>query len=318
MNSKLQLALCVVAVAICMVIGTRGLVNAQNGGPITPIPLCSALRGSGTAGTFSLAAPTITIDANCTGATSYDIQWGDGSGTSTQGSSTLTANHTYPSAGPWFFTLNESGGQTPQFGRAIVGFPTVQTDFLSGQQLNLAAYLAVTTFGTTDPITAQVTCANVVAPDGTLLPAANLGITCGPQTVVLTPTFDDASESAALPASTTPTLFQVTTTGTASTFALTRPQSLQSRAPLILAIALLAPVFGLGSRRRWLRRYLTPGLTLLLCLAVTSCGGGFKSPQLVSSVTPPGSYQLNIILDSTTTGFVQITLIVPLTVIAAQ
>jgi hypothetical protein len=60
---------------------------------------------------------------------------------------------------------------------------------------------------------------------------------------------------------------------------------------------------------------------VFLILIVSSCGGGFTPHQPVQS-TPPGSYQVTVIDQplpgQDTTGFVQTSLIVPLTVNQVQ
>ena len=301
---------------------------------------CATVRGSGTTGSFTTAAPVITVNAACN-ADNYSIDWGDNSGFSTSPGPTFVTDHAYASAGPWLLTITDEAGSNSGAGETVVGLPSVQTDFLSGQTLNVLAKLAV---GSQAPVptsvTVQVACDSVVAPNGTLLPASTFGITCGPSTYRLTSTYQTVAQGpngsngplpiplcsppgtactgTPLPVGSSPTTFQVITTGTASTFALLHAQPPHSRAGIALAFALLSPGLLLRIRRTRLRSAPTLCCVLLLCLSLTCCGGGFKSPTLVSSATPPGNYQLNIVLTSTDTGFIQTTLIVPLTVGTSQ
>ena len=292
---------------------------------------CAPVRGAGTTGSFNLASPSITLSANC-GANFYSVDWGDTSNSSSNGSSAFITNHSYGSAGPWLLTVNSDAGS----GDTVVGFPTAETDFLSGQTLNVLAKLAIGAVGATgQPVQMQVTCDTVVAPDGTLVSASSLGITCGPggatgATGVTAPsTFMTATRGGfpvvlcqttnctGVPLATeaNPTALRVFTTGRASIFA----QSTHSRASLVLTFAMLGPGLLLCFRRSRLRTAVALCSVPLLCVSLTSCGGGFKTPTLVSSATPPGNYQLNIVLTSNTTpGFIQITLIVPLTITTSQ
>ena len=60
---------------------------------------------------------------------------------------------------------------------------------------------------------------------------------------------------------------------------------------------------------------------MVILLPVVSCGGGFKPPKIQQLATPAGSYQITVVdvpVGSSPSGFVQTTLIVPLTVSPTQ
>jgi len=69
-------------------------------------------------------------------------------------------------------------------------------------------------------------------------------------------------------------------------------------------------------------QYVRTGMVIALILMFSSCGGGFRQPQVVGQATPPGNYQVTVIDQPTPgqslTGFVQTSLIVPLTVNQVQ
>jgi hypothetical protein len=83
---------------------------------------------------------------------------------------------------------------------------------------------------------------------------------------------------------------------------------------------------GLGKRlssRKALARYGAQVLAVGLLLQLVSCGGGFTMPsKALPSATPAVRYQVTVVdnpvSSSPVTGFVQISLIVPLTVSATQ
>jgi hypothetical protein len=82
-------------------------------------------------------------------------------------------------------------------------------------------------------------------------------------------------------------------------------------------------LFGAGwPKPRWRRRGIAPwlagGLLVILLLLFTSCGGGFNAPVVTGQATPAGNYQVTVVSQpapgQSTTGFVQTSLIVPLSV----
>lgn len=87
----------------------------------------------------------------------------------------------------------------------------------------------------------------------------------------------------------------------------------------IPAIFLIGVSFGRVRRsRRLIPRYLLLAALGVLIGLLMACGGGFSLPQVTSSTTPAGSYTVtaidNPVNSSSTTGFIQTSLIVPLTV----
>jgi hypothetical protein len=117
-----------------------------------------------------------------------------------------------------------------------------------------------------------------------------------------------------------PVTVEVATSGLASTFSSVRFPTKEIYAAWTMAPILLLLSVGVRRRRAKMQSMLEVGAILCLSFSVMSCGGGFSSTSLIQP-TPSGQYQVNVISvpnGSTPTGFVQTTLIVPLTVSQTQ
>jgi hypothetical protein len=320
------------------------------------IAFCVALTGAQTisaqCSTISLlgALPVGTFSTNlnvtCGGSESGSLDWGDDSSFSgvSGASGTIAQNHTYVNSGPWYISVNVGSGAAQQY----LSFPSsaVPTGVFSGTTTTVMAAIAATASGAvpsspTMPATSiriTVSCANnAVGADGAVVPLQTLNITCS----LLTS--NGPSTSGSVAASTTcqsdPTLpnslcvpdgvgspetltFNITTSGLGGTAPFARLRSHhEPRSPLpVVAWAFgMIPVAFL--RRSWRKKFtsaLMLSLIATLALSLTSCGGGFIPPGGASAQTPPGTYLVTVLISSTMPGFVQTSLIVPITVVPTQ
>jgi hypothetical protein len=321
-----------------------GFIVALTGAQTICAQACStpvSLQGAPPVGTFSTA-----LNVTCGGGESFGINWGDNSTFSGQSdqSGVIADSHAYPSSGPWYISVTAGSGAAQQY----LSFPNspVPSGVFSGTTTTVVAAIAATAFGagpgsptmpaTSIPIT--VGCApNVVAPDGTIVPLQTLNISCllltsagqsasGTVTASTTCHPDDSRNQLCVPdngvGSPETLTFDITTSGLAGTppFARLRPQHVP-RSPLPVA----AWVFGIIPvaflRRSWRKRFtsaLMPSLIVMLGLSLTSCGGGFTPPPGASAQTPSGTYLVTVLISSNMSGFVQTSLIVPITVVPTQ
>jgi hypothetical protein len=168
------------------------------------------------------------------------------------------------------------------------------------------------------PAGLQVTfeCTTVTDSSGGVHQAADLGITCesNPPTIIFDPIQPQTVSVV------------IHTTGPAS--ASLAPAMRQGDFFYALLVP-LPPLFLVGMRVRTARprtgaalQYAGMVAVTILILMLSSCGGGFRQPQVVGQATPPGNYQVTIIDQPTPgqsfTDFVQTSLIVPLTVNQVQ
>jgi hypothetical protein len=271
---------------------------------------------------------TITAVVNCVdpgGLTvTTTIDWGDGSSFNTDTGS-LTVQHTY-AVNPLCFIGNA------QIPICTIGVTATSDDVNTGA---VSAIIDLTAPPNPPPVFAgqssvvqvlidgtpaglQVTfeCTTVTDSSGGIHQAADLGITCdsNPPTIIFDPIQPQTVSIA------------IHTTGPASG-SLT-PGMRHGNFVYAVLLPLLAS-FLLGMRSgtaRWRSGAALQcagiGTVMILILMFSSCGGGFRQPQVVGQATPPGNYQVTIIDQPTPgqsfTDFVQTSLIVPLTVNQVQ
>jgi hypothetical protein len=255
---------------------------------------------------------TITVTADCGAGASAGIDWGDG--TFSNGTSPLVVSHTFSSTvqPPYDVIVNQQSSSS-----LYVTFPSPSSPsatFAGVKPLVTApvAVLPLPPIGPpviNPPITIHFECGSAIDSNGNFYPdasAAPLYITCNsiPANVSFAP---NQAQNVTV---------EVGTSGLASTFGSVRFPTKETYA----AWAITPIVFFLGVRirRRLARLGSLLGVCAILCLSlsITSCGGGFSSPS-GTQATQAGQYQVNVI-SVVPDGFVQTTLIVPLTVSPTQ
>jgi hypothetical protein len=248
---------------------------------------------------------TITVTADCGAGASAGIDWGDG--TFSNGTSPLVVSHTFSSIvqPPYDVIVNQQSSSS-----LYVTFPSPSSPSatFAGAKPLVTAPVAVLPL-INPPITIHFECGSAIDSNGNFYPdasAAPLYITCNsiPANVSFAP---NQAQNVTV---------EVGTSGLASTFGSVRFPTKKTYA----AWAMTPIVFFLGVRirRRLARLGSLLGVCAILCLSlsITSCGGGFSSPS-GAQATQAGQYQVNVI-SVVPDGFVQTTLIVPLTVSPTQ
>jgi YVTN family beta-propeller protein len=269
---------------------------------------------SGSSGPLSITATAVCTDLPGQSFTT-SVAWGDGTapatGTAT-GSGTLTASHTYATLGTYVIaataTATSGIATTTSSPVILIQVPQVPPVF-PGQTSDLQLLLATPTgAGNLDVV---FECTTVTDSSGTVAQASDLGISCAsiPSPVLLTSTPQ-----------------QVTITIATSGPAAGSIASALGRGNWLPAVWLplgAVVLFGAGRRKPRLHRgnvapCLAGGVLVMLLLLFTSCGGGFTAPAVTTKPTPAGQYQLTVVSQpatgQSTTGFVQTSLIVPLSV----
>jgi len=243
------------------------------------------------------------------------ISFGDGSPDSSgPNSGVFTATHTYGSyQGEATFPIsvvatNSSQLQSPpaQYSWTLVGTEMAPPVF-AGQSSTVTVTLTAPPPVQSEQVT--FLCTTVTTSDGLVKDASELGISCSsnPPEVTLTATAQ-------------PVNIVIQTSGKATAAALNTNRGTWAYAcwmPLpIIGLLGIGFVSSRPRRRRWSMSFTACGL-LAVALLTASCGGGFTAPQ-VSLVTPAGNYQVTVVdvpVGSTSnSGFIQTSLIVPLTV----
>ncbi len=258
---------------------------------------------------------TVNAIAACTDpqneALTVSIAWGDGSVGTVSGDS-LNLTHTYK-APPFVQQIVVTATDTPsklqgQVASWITLVPASQVPALfAGQSEQFTANVVSTT-------TASVTfmCTTVIDSNGMVHQASDYSIECSsiPSPVTLIGQPDPQ-----------PVTLVITTIGRSGIAGLGRQHRTWLYALWLPLTGLLSLGFGTwGSRRVDIYRYIgLIGLVGLLLL-LTFCGGGFTPPSQPPPphATPAGCIQLTVVGTSTTSGFVQISLIVPLCVSPSQ
>jgi hypothetical protein len=252
---------------------------------------------------------TITLAVNCVdpqGLTLFtSVAWGDDL-TSTFDGGAATVSHTYAVAQPYLVhvtSFNSVQLMGEAFNNVILLGPKNPVTVIAGGSATVTIPVDEV------PVGLQVSfeCPTVTDSSGNVHPAADLGITCNsnPPTI----TFDGATHNVDI---------VIHTTGVTSGAVM----PLRGEGKVLLAMLMPAMI---GLTGRWSMRGRAKARTqsfavvvvLALVLMIASCSsGGFSAPNL--QATPTGTYQLTIVdvpaSGQDTTGFVQTSLIVPLTV----
>ncbi len=282
-------------------------------------------------GTLTVST-TISVTATCppigvSGPATSNINWGEASGPSgsqvvSSGSSPYTATHTYPTNSSLVYRVLVSSFNSYPYTSSTdvaryVSFPSSPSAVFSGRQAVVSA-----AFASDVQVSVNVSCPTVIDPSGVSQQASTYNITCslqgGPQTLPANPRTLQGFGQPQSPVAGQNLTVVITTNGVASRFGL-----LTSHAPKALLACLAVPgllLLNAGFRKRssTLRRGLSACVMLVLALNLTACGGGFD--YAASAMTSPGIYLIKVDTSatSTTSGFVQNTLLVPLYVGPAQ
>jgi len=274
--------------------------SVEGSGPPSPIP------------------STVTATADCTDPQgellTTTIDFGDGALSSGANNRVFTASHNYDTSErtTFFITVtatDTSGLQAPPTSTSWTPVPTALTPpVFAGQSSDVTVMLSSPSG---QPERVQFECTTVTTNTGTSLTvtqASALGISCSsnPPAVTLT-------------AASQPVTIVIHTTGGASASmvpGVMRGTCLYaSWLPLPVLVLLGIGFNSIPSYRFRFSYCLAPAALLVLALLSVSCGGGFTAPKVIQA-TPAGNYQITVIdlpLGSST-GFVQTSLIVPLTV----
>jgi hypothetical protein len=241
------------------------------------------------------------------------IDFGDGSPPVSVGANSngeYVANHTYKTVNTFGLHVTATDNLGLASPPALYSWTIVPTSksppVFSGQSATVTVLLASPSL---QPEEVTFQCTTVTTLSGTtptITEASAVGISCSsnPSKITLTATPQ-------------PVTIVIQTTGNASGAAMpgttqgTRVYAFWAPLPLLilLGIGLLQ-----SHRRRFSVAFALSALSVLAVLTV-SCGGGFTAPKVIQ-VTPAGNYQVTVIdvPVGSSSGFVQTSLIVPLTV----
>ncbi|HVR24090.1 MAG TPA: FG-GAP-like repeat-containing protein [Candidatus Polarisedimenticolia bacterium] len=269
---------------------------------------------SGSSGPLSITATALCTDLPGQSFTT-SVAWGDGrtpaTGTAT-GTGTLKASHTYAKIGAYVIaataTATSGIATTTSSPVILIQVPQVPPVF-PGQTSDLQLLLATPTgAGNLDVL---FECTTVTDSSGTVTQASDLGISCAsiPSPVLLTSTPQQVT-------------ITIATAGPA-TGSIASGLGRGNWLPAVWLPLGALVLFGAGRRKPRLHRgsvapCLAGGVLVMLLLLFTSCGGGFSAPVVTTKSTPSGQYQLTVVSQpapgQSTTGFVQTSLIAPLSV----
>lgn len=262
---------------------------------------------------------TISANVSCTDpqglALITIIDWGDSSSTTTGGGS-VTVTHTYaePAIYQIVVTTMDSlqlQGQVPAFVVISSTVDTTTPPVFAGQSSDSTISLD----GAPANLQVSFECTTVTDSSGTVSEASDLGIECSSNPPVIT--FTGAVQNVAI---------GISTTGAASGSLAPTMRHRNVFYALLMPLPAFLLLLGVGtqavrSRRVGTLPYLALGFAMTILL-ITSCGGGFKALTIVQQSTPAGTYQVTVIDQplpgQSTTGFVQTSLILPLTVEQVQ
>jgi hypothetical protein len=277
------------------------------------------VQGSLPRGTFTTQR-TVTATADCGAGTGVGINWDDPNDPFSNGTSPLVLNHTFSTAGqpqPLYFVSASGGNATANAYFAFQTEPDPSAAFAGDKPSQVVAPVAVLAPPPPGPpppiapITIHFECGTVVDSNGTPnLSASVLDITCN--SVPANIPFDSNQIQNVI--------VEVATSGRASTFGSVRFPTKETYAAWTMAPIVLFLSVRVRRRRAKLGSLLGVCAILGLLLSLTSCGGSFSLPA-VTKTTLPGQYQVNVISvpnGAMPDGFVQTTLIVPLTVSPTQ
>jgi hypothetical protein len=316
-----------------------GFIVALTGVQTICAQTCStmSLQGAPPVGTFST-----TLNVSCTGAGTID--WDDGS-TFAGPLGAAVESHSFGNSGPWYISVSDFPAGAEQF----LSFPNsaVPAGVFSGKTIPFNAIIAAASWNSNtgdqiSPIT--VSCGNVVGPDGSAV--TGLNISCSSDATYVTATTEctmnngaqnpnnlcspevgrgDTRPGGALPRrvaanqvnSSEMFTVNVTTSGLAGTAPFASRNRETERPWLLPSIACALLIYPFAFPRSRTRKLML-SLIAILGLSLISCGGGFVPPPGATAQTAPGTYLVTVQISSTAPGFVQISLIVPLTVLPTQ
>jgi sugar lactone lactonase YvrE len=277
---------------------------------VTPnqLPVCSLGLAQAAASNYA-ASVTVACTDPQNRPLALTIDWGDDTGTVTATNNAVNM-HTYP------------GPNTPSTTPYTITLTAVDTSGLAGSAVQPVTILPIAA-----PVAAGGSSSvpvSIQAPMGTQITAICTSVSSTINGQVVTdalPSQYGISCSApivTLSASTTQVNVTITTSSATRTAAYDPGNSTGVFYSIVLPFPALASfILGLISparSRRRRHRGVAPGMILILCLALSSCGGSFTPPPVVA--TPAGQYYITIVQVSVTSpppsGFVQTSLIVPL------
>jgi Ig-like domain CHU_C associated len=292
---------------------------------LAPVCALNSFRGTETSDflkRFTVSAMISCIDPQHEPLTT-SVDWGDGT-IDTKPVGAFSDQHTYKVFGTYLVQVtstNISGLQghvTPSPFLTLIPTSAAPPPIFAGQSTKVTVLL---TQEETRPAGLQVQfeCTTVTDSNGKPHQASELGIDCNsiPPTITFTASLNGQSVP-----------IEIHTSGAASGSLVPgmkhRTWFYAFWLPLP-ALVLLGGGFSVArSSRRGIFHYVALGsLLVLLLLSFTSCGGGFTAPK-ITQATPAGDYQVTVIdqpdpsVTQKTTGFVQTSLIVPLTVLPFQ
>jgi len=229
----------------------------------------------------------------------------------------VSTTHTYAAVGTFSLTLTatNSAAQTgpPAFAQVTLVAAQAPPPVFAGQSSDTPLMLTAPPQSQVNP-EVKFVCTTATAANGTAQLASSLGLTCtsDPPTMTLTDTPQSVTIS-------------IQTSGTAAEL---RSPGSRHFAPFYASWLPLPGLMLLGlsskGRKKFLR-YLALGVLSCLLVFAVSCGGGFTAPSVSTTggsgsakATPSGKYFVTVVdvpaQGTAPTGFVQTSLIVPLTV----
>jgi len=288
---------------------------------VNQTPACSlSLQGAGSSESlFNNNQFKINGNANCTDAQGSSLtttlDWGDGSPPSSQTGGSFLLPHVYGSSLPNYPVTVSSTDSLGLQGSAFYNLLLIPTS----QQPHavFAGQSTVVTISITGPQGLEVTfsCPTVTDSVGNVEQASDVGIECSSDPSIIT--FTGAPQTVTID-------IQTTGPALARLFPAARPHSWLDASwfsPPWMVLLLLV-ILGAGTVRRprpFRRARLAFALLPVAIGLLASCGGGFSLPK-ARAQTRPGSYQLTIVDEpvGSAPGFVQTSLIVPLTIAPYQ
>jgi hypothetical protein len=287
-------------------------------------PTCTpSLQGAGSANPPTNNFATlfvVTANPNCIDpqgeALTTSVDWGDGTPKTPQNGGVFVATHTYRKLAPSYnvtVTSTDTSGLpgTAQNSLTLVPSSRAPAPVFQGQSTTVTVTL---TPGEASPIGLQVQfeCTTATDSGGTPHQASAVGIACN--SIPATFTFNGNASGQSV-------TIEIHTSGGASGSLVPGMRGrtwfyalwLPLQAFIFLSVSLGVVRLGRGL----VSKYLVLGILAALSV-FTSCGGGFTAPK-ITQATPAGNYQVTVIDQpvlgqTSSSGFVQTSLIVPLSV----
>jgi hypothetical protein len=273
-------------------------------------PTCSlAVQGTETSSfvtLFTVKAIAVCTDPQASPLTTT-ITWGDGSPPSTGAGGSLTATHTYtaPLAASYTNIVSATDG-LGMTGSATYSTILIPASSVPGVFSGQSADFGMDLPASSSSVQVTFECTTLTDSSGNVMQASTVGINCTTTPAVVTLGAAQAIQVG------------IQTTG----FAVARLRAEPPSYNWSYAICLPLPGLLLLAGRR--RRLAILGILLVVAIGLGGCGaGGFTVPSKTPPPTPTGAdnYQLTIVdnpVNPNVNGFVQTSLIVPLTVSPTQ